>query len=81
MALLDEMSKLGIALKAWRSPVSDALNDSRFFSSSPTAGKKWRPIVRALLGTDKSAFTEILGPPYFHFQPDHEGDKARLQER
>ena len=81
MALLEEMSKLGIALKAWRSPVSDALNDSRFFSSSSTTGKKWRPIVRALLGTDKSAFTEILGSPYFHFQPDHADDKARLQGR
>ena len=63
MALLEEMSKLSITLKAWRSPVSDALNDSRFFSSSSATGKKWRPIVRALVVTDKSAFTEILGSP------------------
>ncbi|KAF9654142.1 hypothetical protein BDM02DRAFT_3152598 [Thelephora ganbajun] len=61
MILLEEMSKLSIALKAWRSPVSDALNDGRFFSSSSAAGRKWRPIVRAFVGTDKSAFTEILG--------------------
>lgn len=67
MALLEEMSKVNITLKAWRSPVSDALNDSRFFSSSSMAGRKWRPIVRALVGTDKSAFTEILGIPYLHF--------------
>jgi len=74
MALLEEMSKLAIALKAWRSPVSDALNDGRFFSSSSAAGRKWRPIVRALVGTDKSAFAEILGIPYLHFQPEHEDD-------
>lgn len=61
MALLEEMGKLSIALKAWRSPVSDALNDSRFFGSSSIAGRRWRPIVRALVATDKSAFTEILG--------------------
>jgi len=78
MALLEDMSKLSIALKAWRSPVSDALNDNRFFSSSSMAGRKWRPIVRALVGTDKSAFTEILGIPYLHFQPEHADDKASL---
>ena len=65
MALLEEMSKLSIALKAWRSPVSDALNDGRFFNSSSTAGRKWRLIVRALCTTDKSAFTEILGSAIF----------------
>jgi len=67
MTLLEEMSKLGIALKAWRGPVSDALNDGRFFSSSSTAGRKWRPIVRSLVGTDKTAFTEILGFPLSSF--------------
>ena len=67
MALLEEMGRLSIALKAWRGPVSDALNDSRFFSSSPATGKKWRPIVRALVATDKSALTEILGSPVFVF--------------
>ena len=67
MGLLEEMSKLNIALKAWRSSVSDALSDNRFFSSSSAAGRRWRPIVRALVGTDKSAFTEILGFPYLHF--------------
>ena len=67
MTLLEEMTKLNIALKAWRSPVSDALNDGRFFSSSSAAGKRWRPIVRALVGTDKSAFMEILGFRFFIF--------------
>ena len=69
MALLEEMSKLNIALKAWRSPVSDALNDGRFFSSSSATGRRWRPIVRALVVTDKTAFTEILGTPVFVFSP------------
>lgn len=63
MALLEEMSKMNIALKAWRSSASDALSDGRFFSSSSAAGRKWRPIVRALVATDKSAFSEILGSP------------------
>ena len=74
LVLLEEMTKLNIALKAWRSPISDALNDSRFFSSSSAAGRKWRPIVRALVGTDKSAFTEILGFPILVFTPEHDND-------
>jgi hypothetical protein len=65
LALLEEMSKLSIALKAWRSPVSDALNDGRFFNSLSTAGRRWRLIVRALVATDKSAFAEILGSSIF----------------
>ena len=81
MALLEEMSKLNIALKVWRSPVADALHDSRFFSSSSTAGRKWRPIVRALVGTDKSAFMEILGFSCFNFQPEHEDDSDLSQEK
>lgn len=67
MALLEEMSKLNIALKAWRSPASEALNDNRFFSSPAVTGKRWRQIVRALVVTDKSAFAEILGLPVFAF--------------
>jgi hypothetical protein len=61
--LLREMTRLPGALKAWRAPVYDVLNDARVFNSTPEAGEKWKPIVGALIDTDKTAFPELLGEP------------------
>lgn len=38
----------------------DAINDNRCFNSTPAAGKKWRPLIKMLFETDKSALTELL---------------------
>ncbi|CAL1694342.1 unnamed protein product [Somion occarium] len=61
LSILREMTRLAVAIKAWRGPVVDVLNDNRCFNSTPQAGRKWRPMVKMLFDTDKTAFTELLG--------------------
>jgi hypothetical protein len=64
MEVLREMSRMTISLKAWRGPIVEALNDARFFNPAPSTGRKWRPIIRALIDVDKMAFTEVLSESY-----------------
>jgi len=59
--ILREMTKIPAALKVWRSSVADMLYDSRLFTSSHVLAKKWRPIVKILFDTDKTAFSELMG--------------------
>lgn len=59
--ILQELTRVPAALKAWRGVVSDTLNDTRVFNSTPAAGVSWKPVVAALVDTDKSAFSELLG--------------------
>ncbi|KDQ31322.1 hypothetical protein PLEOSDRAFT_1102291 [Pleurotus ostreatus PC15] len=55
-----EMSRLPAALKAWRPPVSELLNDNRLFNCHSDIASKWVPIVKALFDADKSALSELL---------------------
>ncbi|KAF8913192.1 Dopey, N-terminal-domain-containing protein [Gymnopilus junonius] len=59
--ILLEMTKLPVALKAWKSPVFELLNDNRVFNCSPGDAAKWLPIVKVLYDTDKTAFLDLLG--------------------
>ncbi|KAI0375501.1 hypothetical protein BV20DRAFT_986250 [Pilatotrama ljubarskyi] len=61
LALIREMTKINVAVKAWRSPVAESLNDNRCFNSTAEAGEKWSPIIKALFDTDKTALPELLG--------------------
>ncbi|KAG2022683.1 hypothetical protein CC2G_000411 [Coprinopsis cinerea AmutBmut pab1-1] len=61
IALISEMTHIPTALKSWRTPVIDLLNDNRVFNSDPADGSKWRPIVKALYDSDKASFAELLG--------------------
>ena len=61
VAIIREMTKISVAVKAWRSPVTDCLNDNRCFNSTADAGEKWMPMVKALFDTDKTALAELLG--------------------
>ncbi|PSS29693.1 hypothetical protein PHLCEN_2v2841 [Hermanssonia centrifuga] len=54
------MTKLSAAMKAWRGPIVDILNDNRCFNSSAEGGKRWRVLVKMLFETDKTALTELL---------------------
>jgi len=38
----------------------DVFNDARFFNCSPEAAQKWKPLVRALVDTDKTVFPDLL---------------------
>lgn len=61
MQITKELARIPAALRAWRGPVTDLLNDNRFFNCNPETALQWKPIIRALFDTDKSAFPELLG--------------------
>ncbi|TDL26444.1 hypothetical protein BD410DRAFT_521497 [Rickenella mellea] len=61
LKILEEMSRIPAAIKSWRSPVTELFNDNRFFNARPDAGRKWQPIVKALIDADKTSFGELLG--------------------
>ena len=55
------MSKINVAVKAWRPPVFDSLSDNRCFNSTAEAGQKWMPMIKSFFDTDKTALPELLG--------------------
>ncbi|KIJ53578.1 hypothetical protein M422DRAFT_73885 [Sphaerobolus stellatus SS14] len=59
--ILRELSRIPAGAKAWRPTVVDIYNDNRFFNSTPDASEKWRPVVSALLDSDRQALPEIIG--------------------
>ena len=61
IAILQGMTRIPAALKSWRAPVIDLLNDNRFFNCNPDDAAKWRSIIKALYDSDKTAFSELLG--------------------
>ncbi|KAI8981167.1 Dopey, N-terminal-domain-containing protein [Trametes punicea] len=61
IAIIRELTKINVAVKAWRSPVSDTLNDNRCFNSTAEAGEKWMPMIKSLFDTDRTALPELLG--------------------
>ncbi|KAK0466281.1 Dopey, N-terminal-domain-containing protein [Desarmillaria tabescens] len=61
VSILHQMSRLPAALKAWRAPIAELLNDNRVFNSTAEAAELWKPIVKALFDVDKTAFPELLG--------------------
>lgn len=61
VATIQEMSRIPAALKAWKAPVAELLNDNRLFNGSADVANQWKPIVRSLFDADKTAFPELLG--------------------
>lgn len=59
--IVAEMAKLPGTLKAWRTQVAEAFQDNRFFNCTPATSEKWRPLIFALMSSDKERFTELLG--------------------
>jgi len=59
--ILREMTRISVAVKAWRGVISDIVNDSRFFISSVEAGTDFRSIIEAWVDADKSVFADFLG--------------------
>ncbi|KAG9047301.1 hypothetical protein FS842_000675 [Serendipita sp. 407] len=58
--IIKEMSKIQAATRAWRAPVQEAFNDTRFFNCTPEVAMKWRPIISALMDADKTVFSDLL---------------------
>lgn len=62
MRLLHELSRLQNNQKTWKKDVSEALNDSRFFSMNLELVKNgWLPLLRQWILTDKEKMPEIVG--------------------
>ncbi|KAH8998778.1 Dopey, N-terminal-domain-containing protein [Lactarius hatsudake] len=59
--ILREMTRISVAVKAWRGVISDIVIDSRFFVSSVEAGTDFRSIIEAWVDADKSVFPDFLG--------------------
>ncbi|KAF5384809.1 hypothetical protein D9615_001099 [Tricholomella constricta] len=60
LAIIKEMAKIPSAIKAWKTPVTELLNDNRLFNCTAIAAEPWRPIVKVLFDADKTAFPELL---------------------
>lgn len=61
MAIIREMAKISVAVKAWRTPVAESLNDNRCFNSTAEAGEQWMPMIKSFFDTDRTALPELLG--------------------
>lgn len=61
VTLITEMTKIPAALKTWRPPVVELLNDNRLFNCNAEGADKWKPIMKSLFDLDKTAFPELLG--------------------
>jgi len=57
------MTKIPSAARTWRTPVGDAFNDTRFFNTDANEVPIWRPLICALMDTDKERFPELLSEP------------------
>ncbi|KAG7099897.1 hypothetical protein E1B28_001698 [Marasmius oreades] len=60
IAIIQEMTRIPSAFKAWKSPVTELLNDNRLFSCTPESAEMWKPIIKSLFDSDKTAFPELL---------------------
>lgn len=55
------MTAIPVAVKSWRLPVGDAYNDNRFFRMRPEESALWKPLVCALMDSDKERMGDLLG--------------------
>jgi hypothetical protein len=60
IAIVLELSRITAAIKAWKPVITDLLFDNRFFNANSVIALKWRPIIKAYLDSDKTAFPELL---------------------
>lgn len=60
LSIIREMTKIPVAIKAWKTPVTELLSDNRLFNCTADAAEHWKPIVKTLFDTDKTAFPELL---------------------
>lgn len=60
LTIIREMARIPAALKAWRPPVTELLNDNRLFNCNSDAAEPWKPVVKTLFDADKTAFPELL---------------------
>ncbi|KAE9402080.1 hypothetical protein BT96DRAFT_1088416 [Gymnopus androsaceus JB14] len=60
VTMVYEMSRMPSAFKTWRFPVTELLNDNRLFNGASDAAEVWKPIIKTIFDTDKTAIPELL---------------------
>ncbi|GAA5993677.1 hypothetical protein JCM10908_002290 [Rhodotorula pacifica] len=60
LRMLQQMSKNVAVLKAWKGIITDAFADNRFFQSSPSTERLWRPLVHAITLADRERVPELI---------------------
>lgn len=55
------MARYPTNLKAWKTQVGEIFADNRFFNSSPSSHPNWKPLIQALMTSDKERFVELTG--------------------
>lgn len=60
LSIIREMARIPAAIKTWKTPVAELLNDNRLFNCSADTAQHWKPIIRTLFDADKTAFPELL---------------------
>ncbi|KAG5643542.1 hypothetical protein DXG03_000683 [Asterophora parasitica] len=60
VSIIQEMARIPSAIKAWKTPVTELLNDNRLFNCTAVNAEPWKPIVKVLFDADKAAFPELL---------------------
>lgn len=51
-------------IKAWRTQVAEMFADNRFFNSPPSSHTKWKPLIQALMASDKERVVELIGEDF-----------------
>ncbi|KAJ3572176.1 hypothetical protein NP233_g3254 [Leucocoprinus birnbaumii] len=59
LSILQEMTRVQATLKTWKTPVTELFNDNRFFNSLPGEAEAWKPVIKSLFDSDKTAFPEL----------------------
>ena len=58
------LSKIPSATKAWRLQIGEAFNEARFFAIDFEEASLWKPLICALLDSDKERFGDLLGESF-----------------
>ncbi len=60
LGVLQAISEISSASRAWKGVVYEAFIDNRFFSMPHEAAQAWNPIIFSLTGSEKQTFIELI---------------------
>ena len=58
------MVKNPATVKAWRAQIGDTFLDNRFFNAPPSSHTSWKPLIQALMASDKERLVELTGQSF-----------------
>ena len=61
---LTEIVRILGSSKAWKPMILGSFNDTCFFNSKPSVGQKWKPIIKALVDSDKQNLSDVISKLY-----------------